>query len=377
MDLSTKWLGLALKNPLVPSASPLSRSLDACRRLEDAGAAAIVMYSLFEEAVRSEEEAMVRFLHHQETGFGEADSFLPDHMDFPGELDRYLEQVAALKSSLGIPVIASLNGVTPGGWLQHAREVRDAGADALELNVYYVAADLEQPGTAVEARYLEVLHSLRTEIDLPINLKLSPQFSSVAHLVRTLEQHGAAGVSLFNRFYQPDIDVNSLRLLPALHPSTSADALLAMRWIAILHGRVGVSLGATGGIHTAEDAIKLLGLKLKVNDTAITDLTLRWDATRVAQALGVEPEPVEAETTVAAVTQAPAAPQKSYHPTPVGELGQHIGRIAKLGTRTGAQYRGQLEAFAEGMVRITIRKPGGTATLSLRSSDITSAQVLY
>jgi dihydroorotate dehydrogenase (fumarate) len=258
MDLSTHWLGITLRNPLVPSASPLSRSLDACKRLEDAGAAAIVMYSLFEEAVRAEEESMVRFLHHQDTGFGEADSFLPSHVDFPGELDRYLEQVAALKASLGIPVVASLNGVTPGGWLQHAREIRDAGADALELNVYYVAADLAQPGTAVESRYLEVLHSLKSEIDLPINLKLSPQFSSVAHLVHTLEQHGAAGVSLFNRFYQPDIDVNSLRLLPALHPSTSADALLAMRWIAILHGRVGLSLGATGGIHTAEDAIKLL-----------------------------------------------------------------------------------------------------------------------
>jgi dihydroorotate dehydrogenase (fumarate) len=258
MDLSTQWLGLRLENPLVPSASPLSRSLDACRRLEDAGAGAIVMYSLFEEAVRAEEEAMVRFLHHQDTGFGEADSFLPDHMDFPGELDRYLEQVAALKSSLGIPVIASLNGVTPGGWLHHAREIRDAGADALELNVYYVAADPGQPGTAVEARYLEVLHSLKGEIDLPINLKLSPQFSSVAHLVHILEQHGAAGVALFNRFYQPDIDITSLRLMPALHPSTSADALLAMRWIAILHGRVGLSLGATGGIHTAEDAIKLL-----------------------------------------------------------------------------------------------------------------------
>lgn len=258
MDLSTQWLGLRLENPLVPSASPLSRSVDACRRLEDAGASAIVMYSLFEEAVHAEEEAMVRFLHHQDTGFGEADSFLPDHMDFPGELDRYLEQVAALKASLGIPVIASLNGVTPGGWLQHAREIRDAGADALELNVYYVAADLGQPGTAVEARYLEVLHSLRGKIDLPINLKLSPQFSSVAHLVHTLEQHGAAGVALFNRFYQPDIDIHSLRLMPTLHPSTSVDALLAMRWIAILHGRVGLSLGATGGIHTAEDAIKLL-----------------------------------------------------------------------------------------------------------------------
>jgi len=166
--------------------------------------------------------------------------------------------VAALKASLDIPVVASLNGVTPGGWLQHAREIQDAGADALELNVYYVAADPAQPGEAVEDRYLRVLADLKAEISLPINLKLSSQFSSVAHFVRRLEAEGAAGVALFNRFYQPDINVHSLRLQPALHPSTSADALLAMRWVAILHGRVGLSLGATGGLHTAEDVIKLL-----------------------------------------------------------------------------------------------------------------------
>ena len=258
MDLTTRWLGLELGNPLVPSASPLSRSLDAARRLEDAGAGAIVMYSLFEEAVRAEEESMVRFLHHQETGFGEADSFLPDHIDFPSELDRYLEQIATLKATLAIPVVASLNGVTPGGWLQHAREIADAGADALELNVYYVAADPETPAEGVEKRYLDVLRDVRSAIGIPINMKLSPQFSSLAHLVRALEAAGAAGVSLFNRFYQPDINIQSLRLQPALHPSTSPDALLAMRWIAILHGRVGLSLGATGGVHTAEDAVKLL-----------------------------------------------------------------------------------------------------------------------
>ncbi|MCU0970506.1 MAG: dihydroorotate dehydrogenase-like protein [Gammaproteobacteria bacterium] len=258
MDLTTRWLGLDLSNPLVPSASPLSRSLDAARRLEDAGAGAIVMYSLFEEAVRAEEESMVRFLHHQETGFGEADSFLPDHIDFPGELDRYLEQIATLKATLAIPVVASLNGVTPGGWLEHAKEIADAGADALELNVYYVAADPDTPAEGVEKRYLDVLRDVRSAVRIPVNMKLSPQFSSIAHMVRALEAEGAAGVSLFNRFYQPDINTHSLRLQPTLHPSTSADALLAMRWIAILHGRVGLSLGATGGIHTAEDAAKLL-----------------------------------------------------------------------------------------------------------------------
>ena len=258
MDLKTEYLGMTLANPLVPSASPLSRSLDAAKTLEDSGAAAIIMYSLFEEAVRVEEEAMVRFLHHQDTGFGEAATFLPDHMDFPGELDRYLEQVASLKASLDIPVIASLNGVTSGGWVDHAREIQDAGADALELNVYYVAADLGQSGSEVEYRYINLLHELKRHITIPINMKLSPAFSSVGHMVVELEKAGASGVSLFNRFYQPDIDVDSLRLSPRLHPSTSAEALLPMRWIALLYGRTGLSLGATSGIHTAEDAIKLL-----------------------------------------------------------------------------------------------------------------------
>jgi dihydroorotate dehydrogenase (fumarate) len=258
MDLSTQYLGMALKNPLVPSASPLSRSLDTARTLEDAGAAAIVMYSLFEEAVRAEEESMVRFLHHQEIGYREAESFLPAHQDFPSPREAYLEQLAALKKALDIPVIASLNGITRGGWIEHAREMEEAGADALELNVYYVAADIEESGAQVERRYLDLLADLRAQVTIPINMKLSPGFSSIGNMVRELERGGAAGVSLFNRFYQPDINVDSLRLVPTLHPSTSAEALLAMRWIAILHGRVGLSLGATGGVHTAEDTVKLL-----------------------------------------------------------------------------------------------------------------------
>jgi len=258
MDLTTEYLGMQLKNPLVPSASPLSRSLEMACAMEDSGASALVMYSLFEEAVTAEEEAMVRFLHHQNTGFGEADGFLPDHMDFPGELDRYLEQVAALKSTLEIPVIASLNGVTSGGWIDHAKEIQDAGADALELNVYYIAADIDQPGTQVEQRYVDLLYALRQHISIPINLKLSPAFSSVGNMVIQLEQAGAQGVSLFNRFYQPDIDIHNLRLLPRLLPSTSAEVLLPMRWIALLYGRTRLSLGATTGVHTVDDMIKLL-----------------------------------------------------------------------------------------------------------------------
>ena len=258
MDLTTKYLGMALKNPLVPSASPLSRSLEMARLMEDAGAGAIVMYSLFEEAVTAEEEAMVRFLHHQDTGFGEADSFLPDHMDFPSELDRYLEQVASLKATLEIPVIASLNGVTPGGWVEHAKEIQDAGADALELNVYYVAADIEQSSSDVEQRYIDLLTELKRHISIPINMKLSPAFSAVGNMVKRLEQSGADGVALFNRFYQPDLDIHNLRLTPTLHASNSNEVLLPMRWIAMLYGRTQLSLGATSGVHNAEDAIKLL-----------------------------------------------------------------------------------------------------------------------
>lgn len=256
--MTTKWLGLTLKNPFVPSASPLSRSLDSAKQLEDAGASAIVMFSLFEEAVRAEEEGMLNFLHHSETGHAEADSYLPTQQDFPGELDRYLEQVAALKASLDIPVIASLNGVTATGWMTHAKEIADAGADALELNAYYIAGDVWEDGHYVEQRYITLLKELGEHISIPINMKLSPFFSSIGNMIKKLEAAGAAGVSLFNRFYQPDIDIDGLRLHHALTPTSSRDALLAMRWIAILHGRAECSLGATGGIHTAEDAVKLL-----------------------------------------------------------------------------------------------------------------------
>ena len=258
MQLTTNWLGLTLKNPLVPSASPLSRSLDMAKRLEDAGAAAIIMYSLFEEAVRAEEEGMTRFLHHQETGSAEADSYLPAHQDFPGELDRYLEQIVALKASLDIPLVASLNGVTASGWIGHATEIADAGADALELNAYYIAADVDEDGHQVEQRYVTLLRELLSKVSIPINMKLSPFFSSVGNLIRQLETTGVAGVSLFNRFYQPDIQVDSLRLQHTLTPTRSSDALLAMRWAALLYGRISCSIGTTGGVHGTEDALKML-----------------------------------------------------------------------------------------------------------------------
>lgn len=258
MDLTTKYLGLEIKNPLVPSASPLSKSVETAKKLEDRGASAIIMWSLFEEAISAESETMARFLTDQDTGFAEASSFLPDHRDFAQGVEIYLDNLRRLKEGLDIPVIASLNGVTPGGWVEYAKELERAKADALELNVYYVAADIDRTGREVEDRYLTLLQDLRENIAIPINMKLSPTFSSLGNMVKRMEAAGASGVALFNRFYQPDINVDSMRLYPSLHPSTSVEALLAMRWIAILFGRTDLSLGATGGVHTAEDAIKLL-----------------------------------------------------------------------------------------------------------------------
>lgn len=258
MNLRTRYLGLELKNPLVPSASPLSRSLDTAKRLEDAGAAALVMYSLFEEELLHDRDVMDAYLSNQSLGHAEATSFLPLHGDMPSRQDRYLEQLQRLKQALDIPVIASLNGITPGGWIEYGKALQQAGADALELNVYYIAGDVNVSGADVEQRYVDMLQELRQHVSLPIAMKLSPQFSSVANMVGRLEQAGAAGVSMFNRFYQPDIDLDSLRVSPQLHLSSSAESLLAMRWIAILFGRVKLTLAATGGIHTHSDALKML-----------------------------------------------------------------------------------------------------------------------
>ena len=258
MNLTTRWLGLELKNPFVPSSSPLSRSLDLAKRLEDAGAGAIVMYSLFEEAIRAEQQAATGFVEHTDGSPAGADNPLAAGAGFPGHLDRYLEQVAAMKASLEIPIVASLNGITASGWMQHAKDIEEAGADALELNAYYLAGDVWEEGHYVEQRYVTLLKELRHQVGIPINMKLSPFFSSIGNMVKKFEANGVAGVSLFNRFYQPDIDIDGLRLEHRLTPTTSADALLAMRWIAVLHGRVECSLGATGGVHTGEDVIKLL-----------------------------------------------------------------------------------------------------------------------
>jgi dihydroorotate dehydrogenase (fumarate) len=258
IDLTTTYLGLQLKNPLVPSASPLSKNIDTAKRLEDAGAAALVMYSLFEEELLAEEAMVDRFLVHGELGHGEADSYLPDHDTFRNGLDAYLEQLQRLKANLDIPVVASLNGVSLSGWVELGEQLQQAGADALELNVYYIAADPRQTGDAVEARYIDLLKKLRSVVNIPIVMKLSPFFSALPHFVKRIEGAGAKGVAIFNRFYQPDVDLELLCVEDSLHLSTPDEVLLRLRWLAILRGQTSMTLAATGGVYSAGDALKMI-----------------------------------------------------------------------------------------------------------------------
>ena len=256
-DLSTRYLGLALKNPLVPSSSPLSRRLDPVLHLEDAGAAAIVMHSLFEEDVRNDDKMLDRFLIHPDT-FGESAGHLPGGNEFQSRLDTYLEQIALFKSRLAIPVVASLNGSSLTGWVELGKEMQDAGADALELNAWYIPGDPKISGEALEDHYISLLQELKQVVTIPVTMKLSPFFSSLPNFVHQAKVAGAAGVSLFNRFFQPDIDLETLKVVDRVQLSTSADGLLTMRWIAILRGRTNLTLAASGGVHNAADALKML-----------------------------------------------------------------------------------------------------------------------
>lgn len=257
LDLSTTYLGLPLKNPLVPSSTPLSHNIDSILHLEDAGAAAIVMHSLFEEDVRNDELMMDRFLVNP-SGFGEAASHLPLGHNYESKLDSYLGQIETLKARLDIPVIASLNGTSLTGWVELGKEMQAAGADALELNAWFMPGDAKVSGEVLEDHYLALLRELKSAVNIPVSMKLSPFFSSLPHFVQQAEAAGAAGVSLFNRFFQPDIDLETLQVVDRVQLSTSADVLLSMRWIAILRGRTALTLAATGGVHTADDALKML-----------------------------------------------------------------------------------------------------------------------
>jgi len=256
MNLKTQYLGLELKSPFVIGASPLGDDLDMARRLEDGGASALVMHSLFEEQLTSESVAMTTFTESFEESYAEALSYFPDSADYSLGPEDYLNHIARLKSRLSIPVIASLNGRTPGGWVGHAQLMQEAGADALELNIYEVPTNAEETSSEIEARVLEVIAGVREKLTIPLAVKLAPFYSSLPNLAKSINLAGANGLVLFNRFYQPDLDIEDLSVEPKIFLSTSSELLLRLRWMAVLHGKTPLSLALSGGVHKVHDAIK-------------------------------------------------------------------------------------------------------------------------
>ena len=256
MDLTTAYLGFRLTNPIVPGASPLGDELDTVRRLEDAGAAAIVLRSLFEEQIALEAMDEHGSIDVHSESFAEAASYFPSSDAFALRADQYLEHLRSIKAAVGIPVVGSLNGTTRGGWLDYARQMEQAGADALELNVYRIATDVHLTGAELERETIEIVRELKRTIRVPLAVKLSSSYTSMANVAWEIDRAGADGLVLFNRFYQPDIDVENLAVEGTIHLSTSTELLLRLHWMAILSGRVHASLAVTGGVHTALDVVK-------------------------------------------------------------------------------------------------------------------------
>lgn len=258
MDLRTQYLGFDLPHPFMPGASPLVDDLDIVRRLEDAGASAIVMHSLFEEQIRAEQLATHHHLETPSQSFAEALTYLPEPPSFALGPHEYLEQVRRVRETVSVPVIASLNGTTPGGWLDYARLLVDAGAHALELNLYGLVTDPEQTSQTIEERILWVVREVTASVNVPVAVKLTPFFTALPRLVRDLIDAGARGVVLFNRFFEPDIDPEELEVRPTLRLSNSSEVLLRVHWLAILSGRLPTSFAASGGVNTVEDAVKVI-----------------------------------------------------------------------------------------------------------------------
>jgi dihydroorotate dehydrogenase (fumarate) len=286
MDLTTRYLGLTLKHPLVPSASPLSETLDGIRRMEDAGAAAIVMYSLFEEQINAESRQLDHYLSYGTDSFAEALSYFPDMEAYHVGPGAYLELIRQAKEATQIPIIGSLNGVSSGGWIDYARKIEQAGADALELNIYYIPADINLSSAEVEQMYVDVVSDVKSSVSIPVAVKMSPYFSSTANMARKLVDAGADGLVMFNRFYQPDLDLEELEVVPRVSLSSvnSPHALrLPLRWIAMLHGQLAVDFALTSGIHSHEDVLK--GLMAGANVTMMASELLRNGVNRIDEIL--------------------------------------------------------------------------------------------
>jgi dihydroorotate dehydrogenase (fumarate) len=264
MDLRTEYMGLTLKNPIVPSSSPLSHNVDGIKRLEDAGAAAVVMYSLFEEQIASENFYLDYYLSHGTESYAESLTYFPEMDGYNVGPDKYVDLVRRAKEAVDIPIIGSLNGVSTGGWIDYASLIEEAGADALELNVYYIPTNKYQTGAEVEQVYLDILSEVKNAVMIPVAMKLSPYFSSTAHIANQLVGAGADALVLFNRFYQPDIDLLNLEVTTRLVPSSSEELRLPLRWVAILYGRIAADFAITSGVHTHQDALKALMAGAKV-----------------------------------------------------------------------------------------------------------------
>lgn len=281
MDLSTTYLGLNLNHPVVPSASPLSQSLDGIRRLEDAGASAIVMYSLFEEQIVGESHLLDHYLTYGTESFAEALNYFPEMDNYNVGPEAYLELIRNAKSAVDIPIIGSLNGTSAGGWVEYARYIQEAGADALELNIYYVATDPMWSGSEVEQMYLDVVRSVKANVTIPVAVKVGPYFSSFANMAYRLAEAGADGLVVFNRFYQPDFDLDHLTVVPNLVLSSQHELRLPLRWVAILYGRIPADLAITSGVHTHEDVLK--GMMAGAKVTMLASELLRNGIHRIAE----------------------------------------------------------------------------------------------
>ena len=283
MDLTTTYLGLNLKNPLVPSASPLTQSIDTIRQMEDAGAAAVVMHSLFEEQITHQSRELDHFLSYGSESFAEALSYFPEADEYVVGPDEYLEKIRLAKEAVDIPVIGSLNGVSTGGWTAFARDIEQAGADALELNIYYIPTDPTIPSRSIEQMYLDVVGDVAWSLAIPVAAKIGPYFSSMPYMAQRLGEVGAKGLVLFNRFYQPDFDLEKLEVVPHLVLSSNFEMRLPLRWVALLYGRVPVDFAITSGAQTYEDVLK--GLMAGANVMMLASELLRHGLGRLGEIL--------------------------------------------------------------------------------------------
>lgn len=281
MDLTTTYMGMTLKHPIVPSSSPLTENMDNIRRMEDAGAAAIVMHSLFEEQLTLESHQLDHYLSYGAESFAEALTYFPEVEDYKVGPDEYLNLIWRAQEAVDVPIIGSLNGVSTGGWIEYACEIEEAGADALELNIYYIPTDISLTGAEVEKMYVNVVRDVKNCVDIPVAVKLSPYFSATANMAHRLAEVGADALVLFNRFYQPDFDLENLEVVPHLVLSDPHEMRLPLRWVAILHGRVPVDFAITSGVHTHEQVLK--GLMAGAKVAMMTSELLRHGIRRIGE----------------------------------------------------------------------------------------------